>query len=129
VHDGFELTNSRLLGIRTDNASSNIWMTGELQSTLEASGIEWPAFRNHIPCMAHVVQLALGAFTSSLGVKGCTNSWEAHERDQLFGENESIDIGQSQRLRKEGNARINEVSALRPGSAKIIEKVHNSRCF
>jgi len=104
-------------------------MTRELQSTLEASGIELPALRNHIPCMAHVIQLALGAFMSSLGVKGRTKSWEDHERDQQFGENESIDIGKSQRLRKEGYARINKVSAMRPGSAKIIEKVHISWDF
>jgi len=72
--------------------------------------------------MAHVIQLALGAFMSSLGVKGHTKSWEAHERNQQFGENESIDIGKSQRLRKEGNARINKVSAMRPGLPKIIDK-------
>jgi len=102
-------------------------MTRELQSTLEASGIEWPALRNHIPCMAHVIQLALGAFMSSLGVKGRTKSWEAHEHDQLFGENESVDIGKSRRLRKQGNARNNKVSAMKPGLTKIIEKVHISR--
>jgi hypothetical protein len=99
-------------------------MIRELQSTLEASGIEWPAFRNHIPCMAHVIKLALRAFMSSLGVKGCIKSWEAHEHDQQFGENDRIGIGKSQRLRKEGNARINKVSAMRPGVAKIIEKEH-----
>jgi hypothetical protein len=101
-------------------------MTRELQSTLEASGMEWQALRKHIPCMAHVIQLALGAFMSRLGVNGRTKSWEAHERDQQFGENESIDIGKSQRLRKEGNARINKVSAMKPGLAKIIEKVRIS---
>jgi len=122
----FELTDSRLLGITTDIASSNYSMTRELHSTLEASGIEWTALRNHIPCMAHVIQLAFGAFMSCLSVKGRTKSWEAHERDQQFGENGSIDIGKSQRLRKEGNARINMVSAMRPGLAKIIEKVHIS---
>jgi len=98
-------------------------MTRELQSTLEASGIEWPALRNHKPCMAHVIQLAVGAFMNSLGVKGRTKSWEAHERNQQFEENESIAIGKSERLRKEGNARINKVSAIRPGLAKIIGKV------
>jgi hypothetical protein len=76
--------------------------------------------------MAQVIQLALEAFISSLGVKGRTKSWEAHERDQQFGENESIAIGKSQRLRKEGNARINKVSAMRPGLTKIIEKVRIS---
>jgi hypothetical protein len=126
VLDHFELTDGRLLGITTDTASSNYSMTRELQSTLEASGIEWPALRNHIPCMAHVIQLALGAFMSSVCVKGRTKSWEAHECDQQFGQNESIDIGKSQRLRKEGNARINKVSAMRPDFAKIIEKVRIS---
>jgi hypothetical protein len=124
--DRFELTDGRLLGITTDHASSNYSMTRKLQSTLEASGIEWPALRNHIPCMAHVIQLALGAFISSLGVKGRSKSWEAHMCDQQFGENERIDIGKSQRLRKGGNARINMVSAMRPGLAKIIEKVRIS---
>jgi hypothetical protein len=114
MFDRCELTNGCLLGITTDNTSSNYSMTRELQSTLEASGIEWPALRNHIPCMAHVIQLALGAFMSSLSVKGRTKSWKAHERDQHFGENESIDI------------RINKVSAMRPGLAKIIEKEHIS---
>jgi hypothetical protein len=73
--------------------------------------------------MAHIIQVALGAFMRSLRIKGRTTSWEAHERDQQFGENESTDIGKSQRLRKEGNARINKVSAMKPGLAKIIEKV------
>jgi hypothetical protein len=79
--DRFEISDGRLLGITTDNASSNYSMTRELQSTLEASGMKWPALRNHIPCMAHVIQPALGAFMSSLDVKGRTKAWEAHERD------------------------------------------------
>jgi hypothetical protein len=79
--------------------------------------------------MTHVIQLALGAFMSSLGLKGRTKSWEAHERDQQFGENESTDIGKSPRLRKEGNVRINKVSAMRPGLAKIIEKVRISTYY
>jgi len=126
VVDRFELTNGRLLGIMTDNASSNYSETRELQSTLEPSRIEWPALRNHTLCMVHVIRLAVGAFMSSLGVNGHTKSWEAHERDQQFGENESIDIGNSVRLRKGGNARISKVSAMRPGLAKIIEKVRIS---
>jgi len=121
--DHFELTDVTSRGIWIDNASSNYSMTRKLQSTLEASAIQWPALRNHIPHMAHIIQLAVGAFMSSLGVKGRTKSWEAHECDQQFGENESIDIGKSERLRKDTNARINKVSATKPGLAKIIEKV------
>jgi len=64
---------------------------------------------------------------SSLGVKGHTKSWEAHERDQQFGENENTHIRKSQRLGKEGNARINKVSTMKPGLAKIIGKVCISR--
>jgi len=129
VLDRIELTDSRLLGITTDNASSNYSMIHKLQTTYEASEIEWPALRKHISCMAHVIQRAVGAFMSSLGVKGRTKSWEAYERNQQFGENESTDIGKSQRLRKEGDDRINKVSAMRPGWAKIIEKVRISRYF
>jgi len=47
--------------------------------------------------MAPVIQVALGAFMRSLGVKGRTKSWEAHERNQQFREYESTDIGKSQR--------------------------------
>jgi hypothetical protein len=126
VLDCIKLTDGRVLGITTENASSNYLMTCELQSTLEASAIKWQELRNNIPFMTHVIQLTLGAFMRSLGVKGRTKSWEAHERDQQFGDNESIDFGKSQRLRKEGNARINKMSALRSVLAKIIEKVRIS---
>jgi len=40
VVDCFELTDGHLVGITIDNASSNYSMTRELQSTLQASGIE-----------------------------------------------------------------------------------------
>ena len=129
VLDRGELSDSRLIGMMTENASSNHSMTRELQSTLEASGIEWPALGNHIPCIAHVIRLAFDAFMSSLGVKGHTKSWQAHERNQQLGENESIDIGNNQWLRTEGNARINRVSAMKPGLAKIFEKVSIPRYF
>jgi len=66
---------------------------------------------------------------SSLGVKDRTKSWEAHEPDQQFVETERTDIGNSQRLRQEGNARINMVSATKPGLAKIFEKVVIWRIF
>jgi len=130
VRDGldcFEPADGCLLRIMTDDASSNYSVTWELQSTLQASGIGLPALRNHIPCMVHIIQLASVAFMSSISVKRCTKSWEAHEHDHQFGENESVHIGKSQRLRKESNARINKVSAKRQGLAQIIEKVRNSR--
>jgi hypothetical protein len=93
---------------------------------LEASGIKWSALRIHIASMAHTIQPALGAFASSLSVNGRNKSWELHEHDQQFVVNASMDIWKSQRLRTEGNAPINKVSAMRPGVAKIIEKVRIS---
>jgi len=62
-----------------------------------------------------VIMLAEGAFKSSLSIKGLTKSWEALEHNLQFGENETIDIGKNQWFRKEGNARINKVWAMRPG--------------
>jgi hypothetical protein len=74
--------------------------------------------------MAHVIQLALGAFISNLHVECPTKSWEAHERNLQFRATESIDIEDSQRLQKEGNSRITKVMAMRADLVKIIEKVH-----
>jgi hypothetical protein len=123
VLDRFELSDCRLVGITTDNASSKYSMTRKLQSTLEMSGMEWSALRNHIPCMAHVIQLCLGAFMSNLDVTGCTKSWEAHEHDRQFGENEGVLKTTIQKLQKIGNAQIHKVAPMNPGLAKIIEKV------
>jgi len=77
--------------------------------------------------MANVIQQALGAFMRSLGLLGWTRSWEAHERDQQFVENECIDNPNSQRLRKVGNIRTDKASAMRPDLAKICTKVPTSR--
>jgi len=74
-----KVTNKRLLGIVTDNASSDYSMTLAQQSTLDASVILYNTIGNYIPYMAHVIQLALGAFMSSLGVKGRTKSLVSHE--------------------------------------------------
>jgi hypothetical protein len=122
VLERFEHTDSLLLGIITDNASPNYLMIRGLHSTLEASGIGWPALRNCIPCMAHVIKIALGAFRSITGVNGRCKTWETHEHDQQVGENGTTAFMKSRTLRKEGNARINNVLAMNPGLAKIIEK-------
>jgi hypothetical protein len=56
-------------------------------------------------------------------------SWEVYEREQQFGENESTDLGKSQRDQNAGNAGMNKVLAMRLGLAKIIEKVGISTYF
>jgi hypothetical protein len=95
VIDHFQLTDGRFLGIPRVNASTKYSKAHELQSTIDDAGTVWPQLKNHIPYIAHIIQLALGAFMSSLGVKDHTKSLEVHVRDQQFGENGSIDIGKS----------------------------------
>jgi len=60
---------------------------------------------------------------SSLSVAGSTKSLGTHERVQQYGENKTMDIGKCQRLPNKSNARINKLSAMRPGLTKIIENV------
>jgi len=79
--------------------------------------------------MVHIILLALGAFISNLRAKGHPKYFEAHERNHQFRNNESTDIGKSQRLRTEGNARNYKVSAMQPCLAMIIKKVTISRQF
>jgi hypothetical protein len=67
--------------------------------------------------MAHLIQLSLGAFMSSLGAKGRKKSWEAKEHDDQFGENEHSALTKSQKLQRSGNARISKVAAIKPGLA------------
>ena len=117
----FDLDGSRILGITTDNASSNYAMARKLQESLAIVGHEWDAARNHVPCMAHVIQLALGAFMSSLGVKGRAKSWAEHERDKQS-EQVSRDKGKA-KAQASKKSRIDRVDGLNAGFQKIIEKV------
>lgn len=123
----FQLTDSRLLWIKTDDISLNYSLTRKLQSTIEISRIACHAFRNHIPCMAYVIQLAYCAFMSTLGVKHRTKCWEAQQRNQLFRENKCIEMWKSQWLWNVANARINKLSAMKPGLEQIMEKLCISR--
>jgi len=129
VIDHCECSDGRILRITIDIAFSTYPITPELQSTHEISGIESPALTHHIPCMAHVIQLALGAFMFRLNVNGHTKSREAHEHNQQFGENEGIHIGKSQRLWTEGNALINTMLAMGLGLVQTIGNERISRYF
>jgi len=111
-----------MLEITTHNTLPNNLISHELHLTLQATRIEWHTLGNLIRYMARIIQLALKIFKSSLSVKGCTKSWEAHSRDNQVRENESRDIGMSQRVRTEGNTTINNELAMKPRLAKKIEK-------
>jgi len=129
VLDLVGLTNDYFVAITKDNAASNYSITRQHQSTLEYSGIVSSALRAYIPYMAQIIQIALGAFRSIHGVTGCAKFFETFKSNLRVGENASIDIWMTQRLRKECNARINMGSAMKPGFARIIEKVQIAKYF
>jgi len=63
-----------ILGFTTDSASNNRTFTEALNNAWSLLSVEWCQLENHIPCMAHVVQLILRAFMSSIKVK----SWDGY---------------------------------------------------
>jgi hypothetical protein len=58
-----------LLGFTTDSASNNKTLSKTLAEALGMLSIDWEPEKYHIPCMAHVVQLILGAFMKELKIK------------------------------------------------------------
>ena len=117
--DRFGLMDGRVLGITTDIASSNYTMVKELQRSLKAMEVDWSAAQNHVPCMAHVIQLALAAFMKSLGIQRRNRSWEDGVRDTLTEEQGAKS--------KMGSCRIAKIGSLKTGFSKIIEKVSSGR--
>jgi len=59
----------QLLGFTSDSASNNTTLTQALADALNQLSIDWDCEHNHIPCMAHVVQLILGSFMDHLKIK------------------------------------------------------------
>lgn len=117
---------SRILGITTDNASNNYIMASDLSGLLAEESVQWDAAKYHVPCMAHVIQLVLGAFMKSLGVKSREKSWGAAEKDRQFaGEDEDMGPPEdnAKKVSKLFNARADRVGAMTKGFNKIVEKV------
>ena len=106
----YEIDDGRLLGITTDNASSNYVTSACLQNALEIVGVTWPAANNHMPCIAHVIQLSLGAFMKELKITGRESYYQEEERDQL-------------KKDKKGRSRIERFNDMPRGFKKIVEKV------
>jgi len=59
----------RILSFTTDSARNNRTLTEALHNAWSLLSVEWCQLENHIPCMAHVVQLNLGSLISSIKVK------------------------------------------------------------
>ena len=59
----------RILGFTTDSATNNQTLTEALNTAWSLLSVKWCQLENHIPCMAHVVELILRAFMSSIKVQ------------------------------------------------------------
>lgn len=106
----YKIDDGRLLGITTDNASSNFTTSDSLQAALKIVGVKWSAFNNHMPCMAHVIQLSLGAFMKELKITGRAKFYA----EQAFRQEET-EQGKKSKIQK--------FLELPKGFAKIVEKV------
>jgi len=59
----------RIVGFTTDSSSNNRTLPEALNNASSLLLVEWCQLENHIPCIAHVVHLILGAYMSSIKVK------------------------------------------------------------
>jgi len=57
---------AKLFCITTDNASNNFSMARELERMLEDIGVTWDRKTNHIPCLAHIINLVVQQFLTTL---------------------------------------------------------------
>jgi hypothetical protein len=75
---------TKLFCITTDNASNNYKMMKELSRLLLINdAIVWDGSRNHIPCLAHVLNLAVKSFLSNIKVQPPSEEeqWMDHNED------------------------------------------------
>ena len=52
--------------ITSDNASNNLSMVKEVERLLEERDIEWDHTKYHIPCITHVINIAVQKFLASI---------------------------------------------------------------
>jgi len=82
---------TKLYCITTDNASNNGKMMKSLRRLLHKDGIRWDGPRHHIPCFAHVINLAVQSFLKNLKVASLSDehSWKNAPVDEESGGDES----------------------------------------
>jgi len=102
--DPFMLTEGWLIPTSTNKTPLNYATTLEMESNIENSGIACLALRNYIPCIAHLILLAWGAFASSHEVPGWTNSWHSSQCHQQFADYWKKEVYNSQGHSKWGTA-------------------------
>ena len=113
----YNIDNDRFLGMMSDNMSSNFTMSAGIERAMAIMGHQWSSANNHMPCMAHVIQLALGAFMSKLQIAGRESYYQEEQRDQLV-EVEGLGPGGRGKM-----SRIERFKLMPKGFKKTIEKV------
>jgi len=84
---------SQLLGFTSDSASNNGTLAAALSNALDQLSVDWNCDHNHIPCMAHVVQLILGAFMDHLKIKSKGESMPSNFKESYVGKVASMEAG------------------------------------
>jgi hypothetical protein len=113
----FNLDTGWLLGVTTNNTSSNYKMAKTLEEDLTKAGRRWDSKAYHVPCMAHVIQLCLGAFMNTLEVQQHEKHWMEveQEKNQTEGEQQVKGLKMKKRLVA--------FEKIPSGFAKIVECV------
>ncbi len=78
---------NRLLAIIIDNASNNEKMKKEMKKILKELDIEWDHEKNHVSCIASVIQLAVNEFLESMKVSAVND-----KMNEIFQKNRLNDI-------------------------------------
>ncbi len=75
---------NRLLAVTIDNASNNEKMRKEMKKILREIDIEWDHEKNHVFCIAHVIQLAVNKLLESMKVSAINDKMnEIFQEDRL----------------------------------------------
>ncbi len=78
---------NRLLAVIIDNASNNEKMRKEMKKILKELDIEWDHEKNHVSCIAHVIQFAVNELLESMKIFAVND-----KMNEIFQENRLNDI-------------------------------------
>jgi hypothetical protein len=84
---------NRLLAIIIDNASNNEKMRKKMKKILKKIDIEWDHEKNHVFCIAHVIQLAVNKFLESMKISAVNDKMnEIFQKNRLNDIDKEIDL-------------------------------------
>jgi hypothetical protein len=84
---------NRLLAVTTDKASNNDKMRKNMKKILKNLEVEWDHEKNHVSCIAHVIQLAVNELLVFIKIFA-VNDW----MNDVFHENRLNDIDKESEL-------------------------------